>query len=470
MKKIIAFSCALFYSCLSYAVEVTISAQQVNQGDSLSLKISDSKPLQKVDLAPLTKDFMLGGQSQSQSSRFINGVGSTTYELGVVLFPIKSGKLEIPALKVGNETTTPLTLTVHPTGTKTATNTTSDNIQLKAVVSDAKPYVGQSLFYTLQLTDGVGILDGEVIPSQTDKINIMPVGSDTQKRDIQNGQVIRTIERTYRIVPESAGKITIPPAVFNGQVEYTQEIGKNKRSLFGMFDTSDVFGNFMVSARPVQIISNPIELDVQPQPADWSGWWLPSTNVQLNVSYQVPPDIQVGDAIVGELTLSALDVDANDMPVAKITQAPQFKIYPEPEERTTQITSDGHVKGIVKSKFTLMPLQDGAWEIPMVQVPWFNTKTHKKEFARIEAYPLNVRPGEIAPPVLTPPKPTNVKLNDTKTLTQNSNNFITGILWGAGAVLGLFVFAGAIIWLIYRRKKVKKQPKKKPIPDFYAFK
>ena len=50
MKKIIAFSCALLYSCFAQAVEVTISAQQVNQGDSLSLKISDSKPLQKVDL------------------------------------------------------------------------------------------------------------------------------------------------------------------------------------------------------------------------------------------------------------------------------------------------------------------------------------------------------------------------------------------------------------------------------------
>ena len=49
MKKIIAFSCAMLYSCFAQAVEVTISAQQVNQGDSLSLKISDSKPLQKVE-------------------------------------------------------------------------------------------------------------------------------------------------------------------------------------------------------------------------------------------------------------------------------------------------------------------------------------------------------------------------------------------------------------------------------------
>jgi len=471
MKKIIAFSCALLYSCFAQAVEVTISAQQVNQGDSLSLKISDSKPLQKVDLAPLTKDFMLGGQSQSQSSRFINGVGLTTYELGVVLFPIKSGKLEIPALKVGNETTKPLTLTVHPAGTKSATNTTSDNIQLKAEVSDAKPYVGQSLFYTLQLTDGVGILDGEVVPSQTDKINIMPVGSDTQKKDIQNGQVIRTIERTYRIVPESAGKITIPPAVFNGQVEYTQEIGKNKRSLFGMFDTSDVFGNFMVSARPVQIISNPIELDVQPQPADWSGWWLPSTDVQLNVSYQVPPDIQVGDAITGELTLSALDVDANDMPVPKIPAQSQFRLYPEPEERTTQLTSDGHVKGTVKAKFSLVPLQSGAWEIPAVSVPWFKTKNKQKEVARIEAYPLNVRVGENPLPVLAPPQPTTpVQTKDITTSATKKSGFVAGLLWGVGGVLGVMALVGGIIWLIYRRKKVKKQPKKKPIPDFYAFK
>ena len=470
MKKIIAFSCALLYSCFAHAVEVTLSAQSVTQGESLSLKISDSKPLAQVDLSPLTKDFMLGGQSQSQSSRFVNGVGSTTYELGIVLFPIKSGKLEIPALKVGNETTKPLSLTVYETGQKGAPKSKVDEIKLQALVSENKPYVGQSWCYTLRLTDGAGILDGEVIPGQNEKVNMIAVGADTQKRDVQNGQVFRVIERTYRLVPEESGDMTISPAVFNGQIEHQQNVSKGRRSLFGMFDATDIFGDLVVSARPVQIISNPIELQVQPQPADWSGWWLPSTNVQLNVSYQNTQTPKVGDAITGELILTALDVDANDMPVPKITAQSQFRLYPEPEERTTQITDDGHVKGVVKTKFSLVPLQTGSWDIPAVEVPWFNTQTKQKEIARIESYPLNVQQGENLMPVLTPAQQIPAFVPNEPKTAKDSNGFVAGVLWGVGVVLGLLVLIGGIVWFLYHRKKTKNKPKKKPIPDFYAFK
>ena len=120
MKKI-SFLCALLCACSALAVEVSLSANEVFQGDSLSLRLTDSKPIDQVDLAPLSKDFMLGGQQRGQSSRFINGVGSTTYELGVVLFPTHAGKIQIPALKVGNEMTEALTLTVKtPQKTTTA--------------------------------------------------------------------------------------------------------------------------------------------------------------------------------------------------------------------------------------------------------------------------------------------------------------------------------------------------------------
>ncbi len=467
MKKI-SFVCVLLYACSASAVQVSLSANEVFQGDSLSLHITDSNPIGQVDLAPLSKDFMLGGQQRGQSSRFVNGVGSTTYELGVVLFPTKTGEIQIPALNVSGEMTTPLTLTVKASGEAKADATPIPTIQLQANVSNNAPYVGQSLFYTLQLTDGMGIVAGEVLPSQNDKIRIVPVGQDSEKTSLQDGKRVRVIERTYRMVPQESGNLKIDPAFFNGEIAYQHTRKKTRQPLFGFFDGTDFFQDFMATTRPVQIMSNSIQLNVQPQPQDWVGWWLPSTDVQLNVSYQQPDDLKVGDAIQGELTLTAMDVDGNDLPVVKVPTKPDFRIYPEPEERTTQTTPDGHVKGIVKTKFSLVPLKEGIWEIPEIQVPWFNTKTAQKEMAKIEAYPLNVAPGEVAAPVLEPAIP--VQQIPQKGPQSAQDHFKWGILLGVGIAILFFGLIGGIWWFVLRWKTHPKKEKKKPIPDFYLFK
>ena len=468
MKKIITFAGILLCSCAVGAVEIQLSANEVIQGDSLSLRITDSKPIGQVDLSALNKDFILGGQQYGQSSRFVNGVGSTTYELGVILFPTKSGQLQIPALKVGNEMTKPLTLKVNEQSV--ASNTGEQNqadIKLSASVSDNHPYVGQSLFYKVELTDNVGILGGEVIPNPPDKVNMIPMGQDTEKRSVQNGRMARVIERTYRVVPQESGTLMIQPAVFNGEVPYRHQNRRARQPLFGVFDGADLFQNFMTTTRPVQIISNPVELQVKAPPADWTGWWLPSSDVQLNVSYQKTDELKMGDTIQGELTLTALDVDANDMPVAKLPPQNDFRVYPEPEERITQMTPDGHLKGIVKSKFALMPLKEGTLEIPAVEVPWLNTRTEKKDLARIEAYPLYVHAGENVLPVLAPAQP--VRMVEKTPPPQVQDHFWSGILWGVSIGLIFFGLSGGIVWLIYRRKKTIQKEKKKPIPDFYPF-
>ncbi len=470
MKRL-SFICALFYACSVLAVEVSLSADEVFQGDSLSLRITDSKPIGQVDLAPLSKDFMLGGQQRGQSSRFINGVGSTTYELGVVLFPTRIGEIQIPALKVGNEETQPLTLTVSAQKAQ-GTNTTmaeAPAIQLQARLSDDTPYVGQSLFYTVQLADGVGVMAGEVIPGQNDKIHITPVGQDKEKMSIQNGKKVRLIERTYRLVPQEAGNLKIEPAIFNGEIAYQRPQRKTHQPLFGFLSGDDFFQDFMATTRPIQIVSNPVELKVKPQPKDWMGWWLPSTDVQLNVSYQQPDDLKVGDAVQGELTLTAMDVDANDMPVVKVPSKADFRIYPEPEERTTQMTSNGHVKGIVKTKFSVVPLKDGMMEIPEIQVPWFNTKTQHKEIATIEAYPLKVMPSEVVPAVLEPAIPVH-QVQNIAAPHPVEDHFWSGIFLGLGIGMVFFTLVGGILWFVLHSKARQKKGKKKPIPDFYVFK
>ena len=451
-----------------WALEARLSPNPIMQGESTELILSSDQPFSVPEnLNELTQNFMLAGQQQRQSSRFVNGVGSTTYELAFVLFPLRQGDLTLPSLKVGNEKTTPLTLKVLDKK-QNQVNQNLPPLELSASVSDAKPYVGQTLFYTLTLTDGQGIVDGEMIPAQANGIKLSQIGQDKANSVLKNGQRVNEIERTYTLIPDQTGKIEIPPALFNGQVAYRAARPTNKNKFFGIADAEMLFGNFFNATRPVSFTSNPITIDVQPKPAGIKGWWLPSTKVELNADYQIPDIIRVGDTLSGKLILTAQDVNANDMPVPRLTDSADFRIYPQPEERTTSIVNN-HLQGRVSVAFMLIPLKVGQTEIPAVSVDWFNTTTKQQEKASVPARPLMVEQGSVAPIIgpTTQAPPTMPKPTATASLPTDSSPYAW--LWIiAGILIGTAV--GILSMLFWYHKKMNTTKKQKPLPDFYAFK
>ena len=464
MKKLFLMSFCLF-AVEAWALEAHLNPNPIIAGEDVELSISSDKPVGVPEnLNELTQNFLIAGRQQRQSSQFVNGVGSTNYETAFILHPLKKGEIQIPALKIGNEKTEPLTLKVlDKTGEKKAD---LPILELKADVSDHTPYEGQTIFYTLTITDGQGILDGEIVPAKVENARLSSIGQDKADFVIKNGQRVQEITRTYTLTPDKAGKIEIEPALFNGQVSYQEQRPTNKHKFFGIADAQMLFGSFFNSTRPVSFTSNPVVIEVQPKPNDVKGWWLPSTKVELMADYQIPQVVQVGDTISGKFILTALDVNANDMPVPRLNETAEFRVYPQPEERTTTVV-DGRLVGRVSVPFMLIPLKAGQTEIPEVAVGWFNTAGKKIEKAVIPARPLTVEKGSIAP-AITPHNTENViseklpptPINDDKNLW----------LWGAvGVGLGLFVSALIFAcWFLYKRLGARK--KEKPLPDFYPFK
>ena len=144
MKKLLLMGLCSFATNV-WALEARLVPNPIMQGESTELVISSDKPLSVPEnLKELTQNFMIAGQQQRQSSQFINGVGSTTYELAFVLFPLRQGELGVPSLKVGNEKTSPLTLKV--VDKKQTSDQTKDLpvLELTADVSDHTPYEGQT--------------------------------------------------------------------------------------------------------------------------------------------------------------------------------------------------------------------------------------------------------------------------------------------------------------------------------------
>ena len=469
MKKLFLIGICFFTNSV-WALEAHLTPNPIMQGESTELVLSSEKPLSAPEnLKELTQNFMIAGQQQRQSSQFVNGVGSTTYELAFVLFPLRQGEIQVPALKVGSEKTVPLTLKVID---RKQTGEPAQNLpvlEMSADVSDDTPYEGQTIFYNLTLTDGQGIVDGEIIPAKVDNARLSPVGQDKSESVIENEQRVRKITRTYTLTPDKAGKIEIAPALFNGQVRYQAQRPSGKHKFFGIADAGLLFDGFLNTTRPVSFSSNPVVIEVQPKPGDIKGWWLPSTKTELFADYQIPQIIQVGDTISGKFVLTAQDVNANDMPVPRLADSADFRIYPQPEERTTTVQGE-HLLGKVSVPFMLIPLKAGSVEIPEVSVGWFNTITKKAEKAVVSAYPLTVELGEIAPVIRSAEKEAITDSeHQNKPEKPSQNQQPVGLWIGMGVLIGAVV--GALLFLLGHLYKTRAQKKKeKPLPDFYPFK
>ena len=154
------------------------------------------------------------------------------------------------------------------------------------------------------------------------------------------------------------------------------------------------------------------------------------------------------------------------MPVPRLIDSADFRVYPQPEERTTTI-QEGRLVGRVNVSFTLIPVKAGQIEIPEVSVDWFNTITKKGEKARVPARPIVVEQGSV-PPVITPAFGTispqeNGLIKDSET----PQNTWIWILFGGLIGLGIGALV-VLLWYMYQKHLKKK--KEKPLPDFYPFK
>ncbi len=95
-------------------VKATLDRYQAFEGDQLTLTIETNNPnAPQPDLTPLSNDFRILGTRTGTSVRIVNGVRSDKITWRIGLEPLKLGRLQVPSLRVGQEQTRPLELTVR---------------------------------------------------------------------------------------------------------------------------------------------------------------------------------------------------------------------------------------------------------------------------------------------------------------------------------------------------------------------
>ena len=462
MKKLLV-CLSIFLSTNVYAkITAYFSHNPIKQGDSVELILSSEKPFQGVaNIEVVQKDFLVGGQQQRQSSQWINGKGSTQYQLSYTLFPNRAGDLTVRGLKVGNESIPDITLKV----TADAKYEQQGALSLTVYCPKEAVYPAQRLICSVFLDDSMGLIDGEILAPQTvggvwQQISpLVPVDFNASKGLRSQSMVAFT--------PTQSGKIKVPPFVLDGQIHLETRQPARSTSIFDLM----TFGIRSSATRPVSAQSKPFTLVVKEKPSDYKGWWLPSSEVTLSESYDLPSTIHVGDPISRTLTLKAADVSANDLPIPEASVSGSgFKVYTNPAQR-----EDLGNGSELQVALTFVPTQAGALTLPSIKVPWFDVTNEKIREAVVPAKTIFVESDPSAAattPSVNPP----VKQVEPRQQTQLQHVDVAQVgpfpwLFVIAVGVGAFAIGLSVAWLLLRRKHSheSERKKKKPLPDLYPF-
>ena len=456
-----------------WAANVSFSKNESVVGQVVELIFSSDKPITGApDLSSVKKDFRVSGQNTRQNTTIINGKMTQTYELSYHLFPKHIGTITLDNLTLDGEKLNPVQLTVLGAQDANGSHKQTPPLELQEQISEGPYYIGQGIVYTIRMGDVRQILDGSFEAPMAENASIQLLGQDEIRTVMQQGSPVKMVERKYLVTPEQSGTITIQPASFTGMRATRPD---RRKSMGDLFEMGLLFDGLMGSGAQEQVFAEgePIQIQIQPKPSNWQGWWLASPDVKLAYEDKIPANLKVGDTIERIITLSAIGVGAESLPIPQQPSNSEIKVYPSTETRNT-VSDNNTIRGQLTSSIVIVPTNGGNITIPEIKVPWFNTQTGKTDIAAIPTKNImvngpklpvqNIQPVPVKQSIQTPLEPTDKgpKVIQGQSVMTSSDMWLWLIigLVGGGLIVGLAAFILG---------KIKTHKRKKPLPDLYPF-
>ncbi len=368
---------ALLCSALALAeLSATVDRREIAMGETLRLTLLGDAGEQpaEIDLTPLSRDWEILSRSSATNARYINGQNQVTRTLEMELAPLREGTLSIPPLTHGGRTTTPQSIRVNPEPTVAPGDAL---VLFEASIDQSSVYVQAETILTVTLQQAINLDGGEI--SAFDVADA--VVEDLERRSFQRRVGNRTwlvTELRYAIYPQKSGLLTIPA------IGFTAREVQPGRSLLGAR-----------LGRRLRLASEPIELEVKPVPASFSGEvWLPARELTLTENWSIDPEsLNIGDSTTRTLTLVARGLQGSQLPPLSSVQGslniPELRFYPDQESIDQTELSDGLQGQRIQSE-ALVARSGGSWQLPEIRVPWWNTETDSLQYAILPARNVSV--------------------------------------------------------------------------------
>jgi hypothetical protein len=370
-------------SDLAVAAKVTarLDRNKLVQGETVTLILQTDDPRQSVEpsLSVLDKDFaVLDRRSETQMS-IVNGEQTAVVRLMVTLEPLRAGDLIIPPLRVGTQTTQPISLHVDPPPDPEPGATQAVFIEVELNPEEGPYYVHAQLgltvrvFYQQNLTEAA-ISQPEPTQASLRLLDEVPFQAE------RNGQRYRVLERHYAVFPERSGELTIPPLQLTGRLVERR---------------SDRLWQPTVRGRRIRVESDQVSIDVQPKPATFSGSsWQPARTYSLSQKISDTDGIRVGEPVTRTIIIDAVGLEENMIAEPQWPELNDVRIYPDQPQGISR--DDGAwVLGHKEFRYAVVPESTGTLVLPEISVVWWDTVNDVERTSVLVASTIEVLPSAL---------------------------------------------------------------------------
>ena len=446
-------------------VRASLSQSQVALGDSFALRLeaSGQPDGSAPDLMPLENDFKIEGSGQTSMTNVINGAVSRSHGWTITLSPKVTGNLTIPAIKVGSESSKPMSIAVVDAATLPRADLASTGLQVDMTVPDGTHYVQQQIPVTVRIMATAGLHDVELSEPSAPDVIVKQTGEDKSRTETIAGKSVSVVERTYLVTPQKSGEFVLPPVVLRGYVD-DPDAG---RSFFGDDDPFDAFrkqfgfsgfggsllDRMMNQGQEVTARSKPLKLKIEARPGQQASWFLPAKNVKLVSQWQpANPVFKVGEADSKIVQLVALGASKEQLPDLHFNDVNGARIYVDRVDDRSVDTGQG-TAAIKQYTLSIVPTRAGAVTLPGVEVNWLDTAVGKQKTARLATETIQVGGATTALSSQAAPQPaTAVKAaasSEPAPGVADAGDRQIAIL--GGLAIALFAAALALWWKLRRR-------------------
>ncbi|MCP1495749.1 hypothetical protein J2Y86_000456 [Pseudomonas migulae] len=384
MTRFTAFLLAMFLwtvQAQAAGLVASVDRTRLNSGETveLTLESNDVTQFGKPDLTALEPLFDVRGTRQVNQLTTINGDNRATTRWIITLLPRQNGSVVIPPLQLGEVQSQPITLQVVESETQDSTHKLAP-VFIDASLDQNSVYVQAQAILTLRIYHSVSLYDdSSLTPLQIPDARIEQLGeSRTYEKDI-NGLRHGVIELRYAIYPQQSGQLIIPAQIFSATLVDAQP-------------SQEVDSQVPKSGKLMRVSSAVLPLTVKAKPASYPADvpWLPARSLSLSESWNPEPDhAQVGDSLTRSLTLKAEGLASSQLPPLPATDVNGLRRYPDQPVLVNQNSERGLI-GSREDREALVPVRNGAIELPAVEVVWWNTFEDHLEHTSLPARPLQV--------------------------------------------------------------------------------
>ena len=397
-------------------------------GEAITLVVTADARLSAdaLDYRELEQDFRVMVPSVSQSTQVINGRTSHSTSWSLTLFPRSTGSFRIPAFTINGVSSAPIELTVI----EQAQAQSSRELFLEATLSGpTSVYVQQMLYYDVVIYFSGDLQRGNLTEPVLDGAEIQRLGPDVEGTALVDGVRYRTITRRYAITPQRSGNLSIQPPLFTGE----------------MIDRDPNRYNYFSRSKTVMAEAEPVRLEIKPQPDNFPGNWLVAGLVTLTEEWQPEgAELTAGEPVTRIITLSAVDVAANQLPDLSQQYPDGIRAYQEqPQSRGAERSG----RMVAQKVYTtaLIASSSGEVVLPEIRLPWWNSQTNQLDYAVLPERTLQVlgnstQPQSPAPLVQQPVTTSNAHTNPWQ--WNYTSNLLLGLWLATIALCSYLLLSG----------------------------